>query len=71
MNLDDIIKNLRATAFALDNLQVKGRDNLDILLGSMQQIDRAINSLSKFQKDLNESFKIDVEPAEEEHASAE
>lgn len=71
MNLDNIIKQLRATAFALDDLQVKGRDNLNILLGSMQQIDQAINSLSKFQKDLNESFKIDVKPAEEEHAPAE
>lgn len=57
MKLNEIIRQLRAVVYALDNLQVKGRDNMDILLGSMQQLDRSINSLSQFQAELDESFK--------------
>lgn len=66
MDLNDIIRQLKATVFALDNLQVKGRENLDILLGSMQRIDRQVEALAKFQRELDESFKVDVIPAEEE-----
>lgn len=71
MNLNEIIRQLKATEFALDSLQVKGRENLDILLGSMQNIDRQIAALTKFQRDLEESFNVDITPAEEEQQSAE
>ena len=64
MDLNEIIRQLRAAVFALDNLQVKGRDNLDILLGTMQRIDRQINSLVKFQADLEASLNIEINPAE-------
>lgn len=66
MNLNEIIRQLKATSFALDNLQVKGRENLDILLGSMQNIDHQVEALARFQRELNESFKVDSTPAEEE-----
>lgn len=69
MNLDDIIRQLKASVYALDNLQVKGRENLDILLGTMQSIDRQIAALAKFKQELDESFKVEVVP--EEMASAE
>lgn len=71
MNLDEIIRQLKATLYALDNLQVKGRENLDILLGTMQNIERQVAALSKFQQELEESFKIEVKPTEEEHTSVE
>lgn len=71
MNLNEIIRQLKATGFALDSLQVKGRENLDILLGSMQNLDRQIAALVKFQQDLEDSFKLDITPAEEEPKSAE
>ena len=71
MNLNEIIRQLKASVFALDNLQVKGRENLDILLGTMQNIDRQVAALAKFQQDLDASFNIDITPAEEEPDSAE
>lgn len=71
MNLNEIIRQLKASVFALDNLQVKGRENLDILLGTMQNIDRQVAALTKFQQDLDASFNIDITPAEEESDSAE
>ena len=71
MNLNEIIRQLKATGFALDSLQVKGRENLDILLGSMQNLDRQIAALAKFQQDLEASFNVDITPAEEEPKSAE
>lgn len=64
MNLDDIIRQLKASVYALDNLQVKGRENLDILLGTMQSIDRQIAALAKFKQELDESFKVEVVPEE-------
>lgn len=66
MNLNEIIRQLKATSFALDNLQVKGRENLDIVLGTIQNIERQIANLTKFQRELDESFKVDITPAEEE-----
>lgn len=65
MNLNEIIRQLKASVFALDNLQVKGRENLDIVLGTMQNIERQITNLTKFKNDLDESFKTEIEPAEE------
>lgn len=65
MDLNEIIRQLKASVFALDNLQVKGRENLDIVLGTIQNIERQIANLTRFKKDLDESFKIETEPAEE------
>lgn len=65
MDLNEIIRQLKASVFALDNLQVKGRENLDIVLGTIQNIERQINNLARFKKDLDESFKIETEQAEE------
>lgn len=70
MNLDEIIRQLKASVFALDNLQVKGRENLDILLGTMQSIDRQIAALAKFKQELDESFKVEVIPEEEASAKS-
>lgn len=65
MDLNEIIRQLKASVFALDNLQVKGRENWDIALGTIQNIERQITNLTRFKKDLDESFKIENKPAEE------
>jgi len=65
MDLNEIIRQLKASVFALDNLQVKGRENWDIALGTIQNIERQISNLTRFKKDLDESFKIENKPAEE------
>lgn len=64
MNLNDIIQKLKAINYALGNVEVRGRENMDILLGSMQQLDRSIAQLSSFKKELEENIKIDIEPVE-------
>lgn len=64
MNPNEIIQSLKAVSFALGNVEVKGRENMDILLGSMQALDRAINSLSKFKDELEENTKVEISPVE-------
>lgn len=71
MNLNEIIRQLKASAFALDNLQVKGRENLDILLGTIQNIERQTAALIQFQQELDESFKISSTANEQQEESAE
>ena len=44
-NLSNAVKRLKAINFALENLEVKGRSNLDILLGSMQAIDKVVSEI--------------------------
>lgn len=41
-NLDDAINSLRAVNASLENVSVKGRDNIDALLGCMLGIDMII-----------------------------
>lgn len=68
MNLKDVIIKLKASTYALDNLQVKGRENLDIVLGTIQQLDRSIDFLEKFEQELNASFKIENDTAKDDIA---
>ena len=58
MNLTEVVKRLKAVAFALDKLEVKGRENLDILLGSIQTIERSANIIEQCLQEM--------EPKEEE-----
>lgn len=55
--LNEAIKKLRSIGFALDNVSVKGRDNLDVLLGSIQAIDQVVNSLVAYQKNIDDDGK--------------
>ena len=52
MNLSESIKKIRSVSYALNNLEVKGRDNLDILLGSIQALDRTAADLERGLKTL-------------------
>jgi len=58
--MTEIIRNLKAINFALNNLEVKGRSNLDILLGAMQSLDRDIAELEKIQDDMTKPVNIKV-----------
>ena len=61
MNLTEIVRKLKAINYALENLEVKGRENLDILLGSMQEIDRVVNELQNGMRELNASQPVSVQ----------
>ena len=71
-NIKYVIKRLRVVSMALDNLEVKGRQNLDALLGSIREIDRAVESLELNMKDV-EPPKVELEvvpdPEEKENDS--
>jgi len=51
MDLPKLTQRLRAVAYALGNVEVKGRDNMDIMLGTMQEIDRIAAALDKLSKE--------------------
>lgn len=63
-NLNDIVKNIRGVAYVLDNVEVKGRANMDILLGSMQRLERIAQELESSFKAMNEP-EVKVELVEE------
>lgn len=66
MNLSESIKKIRSVSYALNNLEVKGRDNLDILLGSIQALDRTAADLERGLKTLEApQVNIEVVPEEE------
>ena len=52
LNLSAIVKKLRAVAYALDNVEIKGRQNLDILLGSIQNIERVAADLESGLREM-------------------
>ena len=43
----DLIRTLTAVRNTLDGIEVKGRDNLDMLLGCIQTLETAIIDLKK------------------------
>ena len=73
MNPNDIVRQMRGVAFALDKLEVKGRDNLDIVLGCIQTLERAASALEASLRQLDPpkkaepEMKVEIEevPAEE------
>ena len=70
-NVTEAIRKIKAVNFALENLEVKGRQNMDILLGSMQAIDTSIRIIEAAFKELNQpasqepEIKLEVVPEEE------
>lgn len=65
MTNPEIIQKIRSVNYALQNLEVKGRDNLDILLGSMQALDQVAAALSKMPQP---EPKIEIVPVPAEEA---
>lgn len=47
VEINEAIAKLKSVNFALNTVEVKGRNNLDILLGSMQAIDQVIAAINR------------------------
>ena len=65
MPLNECVRRLKAVGFALEELEVKGSRNLDILLGSIQELNRIATAIEKGIKEMDSSMpeiKIQVEP---------
>lgn len=67
LNLTEISRNLKVVNRMLDKVEVRGHENLDILLGSMNVIGQAIEQLDagiqEMEKPSAEELKKDI-PAE-------
>lgn len=48
MNFNDAVRKLRAISFALNRIEVKGRENMDALLGSIQTVEQVADQLELF-----------------------
>jgi len=50
MNMIEEARKLRAVAFALNHVEVKGRDNMDALLGSIQTVEQVAGDLESYRE---------------------
>lgn len=60
MTLNENIVKLRSIAFVLGNVEVKGRTNMDTLLGSMQALDQVIGDLTKIASEFENVSEPDI-----------
>lgn len=61
--LQNTINKIKAVGFALNDVEVKGKKNLDILLGSIQALEQIADVLTKY---ANNPVKLEVSEAESE-----
>lgn len=54
-NFSECIRNIRSVSYALNKLEVRGRENLDILLGSIQALDKSAVELERGLQELSAS----------------
>ena len=54
-DVTNAIRTIKGVSLALDNVEVKGRTNMDILMGSMQALDRSIASIEAAFKELTKA----------------
>ena len=47
VNMNEVIAKLRSVNYALNTVEVKGRNNLDVLLGSIQALDQVIAAINR------------------------
>lgn len=66
MTMAEIIQKIRSVSYALENVEVKGHNNMDALLGSIQALDRVASELVKIQK-AQPQPDITIVPAEDEN----
>lgn len=64
MTLNEIIVKIRSVSYVLGNVEVKGRSNLDTLLGSMQALDQIVKDLTviadEFENPPDPDIRLDV-----------
>ena len=54
-DVTNAIRTIKGVSLALDNVEVKGRTNMDILMGSMRALDRSIASIEAAFNELTEA----------------
>ena len=52
-NFSECVRAIKRVTYALNNLEVRGRNNLDILLGSIQSLDATAAELERGLKELD------------------
>lgn len=77
LNLNDISRQIKSVAYALDKVEVRGHENLDIVLGSIQQLNRTAAQLDQGMREFDPpvgkepEVKLEIVPSAEEEAPAE
>ena len=67
MNMNEIVRLLRAACFSLESVETKGYDNMQNMVGSIQMINRAAAMLEKGMKELDmQKPEVHIEPVPEE-----
>lgn len=61
--LQNTVNKIKAVGFALNDVEVKGKKNLDILLGSIQALEQITDVLTKY---ANNPVKLEVSQVESE-----
>ena len=70
MNMIEEARKLRAVAFALNKVEVKGRDNMDALLGSIQTVEQVAGNLERHQE-IKPEPEVSIEAIPDEEIPAE
>lgn len=71
MNLTEAVRKIKAISYALNQLEVKGRTNLDILLGSIQSLDNVAAQIEAGLREMEPptsapEIKLELAPENEE-----
>lgn len=69
-NFSECVRIIKSVSYALNRLEVKGRENLDILLGSIQSLDRTAAELERGLQEMaapksEPHVELEVVPADE------
>ncbi len=70
MNMIEEARKLRAVAFALNKVEVKGRDNMDALLGSIQTVEQVAGILES-HREIRPEPEVSIETIPDEEIPAE
>lgn len=65
-NVTEAIRTIKAVNYALERLEIKGRDNMDILLGSMKALEQAVNVIDKAFSELDQPISRSEDVSDEE-----
>ena len=76
LNLNDVSREIKSVAYALEKVEVRGHENLDIVLGSIQQLNLTAAKLDQGMRELEPKApanepKVKLEIVPEEEAPAE
>lgn len=73
MNLNELVRQLKSVIYNLDHVEVRGHDNMEILLSSIQAISRVAAKLEQGMRELEpptEKAEVEVKVVSEEDVPA-